>query len=455
MAKKRVVSSGQGSRGSQQPPPPPAKLGGEATAQPQRAVPGDIVAESRGGAVPDRRQWRGEPGPPWPPNGAEPLRVLLHGGIGVLDEFEAYAAALVARTEREVEWLITVEHDEETGGVQEALSDLGEVVLLPPGPCERMFWIFYRHLRDFRPHIMHCCTRLGREFAKVTGQRWVYVNIGEAGAEEGITGCIPAVLTDDDPDELYEMLLARPADIMIVTRNHADLAMQCLSHVAANTWWPHRLLVLDNGSDDAGATAAVLKSFMHMYGTDRCLSLWDDDNLGCAHGRNRLYRHVENPFLAVLDDDMLVPAGWLGTLMEVMDSQPNAGLVAPWCEVYQEAMRDRDPFELDAMASNNLYRTEAVRAAEETQGTFYEEPFASCQGRSDTDLNYRVKEAGWDLWFDGRVSLHHLGGPLVRMAGLTRRFGDGKKMKQGDWECQQKWVRPGIRRVAGGEGSGR
>ncbi len=447
MARSRVVGFDGNSEGGRL--PPPASLGGEATEQVNRAVPGDIVSESRGGAVPDRRQWRGEPGPPWPPQDGEPLRVLLHGGLTLLDEFEAYAAALAARTEQEVKWLIAIEHDEEAAGVKEAFEHLGEVNLLPPGPQERMFWTFYRALRDFRPHVMHCCTRLGREFAKTTGQRWVYTNIGEKGADEGIDACVPATLTDEKPDEMYEALLAQPADIMIVTREHADLAAQCLSHVAANTWWPHRLLVLDNGSDDAGATDTVLRSFTHLYGTKRCLKLFDEDNLGCPGGRNRLYRHVESPFVAVLDDDMLVPAGWLGSLMETMDGQPNAGMVAPWSEVYQEALRDREPFKLDAMASNNLYRTKAVRAAEETQGVFYEEPFASCQGRSDTDLNYRIKEAGWDLWFDGRVSLHHLGGSLMRMAGLTRRHGDGDKMKQGEWACQQKWARAGVRRVTG------
>ena len=417
------------------------------------AVPGDSLLSGNSGAAPDRGIWVGEPGPPWAPEDDGPLRVLLHGGMSARAEFEAYAMEIATSMKRDVEWLVTIEHDEETGGVGESLRNLADVRLLPPGPRHRMFWKFYRALRDFRPHVVHCCTRLGRVWAKLTGQRWIYSNIAEQDVEDaGVTSCVPGVASDDDLDQAYDALLAQPVDIMLVTMNQADVMQECLAHITANTWWPHRLIIVDNGSKDDGESLRVLRAYRELYGEDKCVLFESDFNLGCPGGRNLAYRECTNPFIAVLDNDMLVQPGWLNRLMETMDEQPNAGMVAPWCEVYPQHMRNQAPSAMAAQASNNLYRAEAVAAAAETPGVFYEEPFASCQGRSDTDLNFRIKEAGWDLWFDGRVSLHHLGGSLSGMAGLTRRHGDGAAMKQGEWHLQNKWAKPGIRRVTDGEG---
>jgi len=83
-------------------------------------------------------------------------------------EAEALAGLLAASTDA-VEWRFTFEHDEATPAVWEGLEKHGRVRLLGPGPWERMWWQWFRVLRDFRPHVVHTTTRQGREWARWAG----------------------------------------------------------------------------------------------------------------------------------------------------------------------------------------------------------------------------------------------------------------------------------------------
>lgn len=438
---------------------------GRGVAEPERPLPqAHVVGSSPQGAVapaadplvqaqhravaypPDRGMWDGQPGPPWPPGEGEPLRILFEmsseGGEAHVD----LAKSLAERVPKgAVAWQFVTQHSEGARRYDEPLAPYGERRLLLPGSGDRMFWQFLRIVLDTRPHLVHTCTWRGVEWAQKCGLPWVRVT------EEGTESAWPVEWQAEDPLRGYRALVAEPVDIIMVAVGQVCVTQTCLSAILAHTWWPYRLILVNNGSDDQGATAALFERVQALLGRDRCEVVTSLTNVGCAGGRELAYPHSTADWLFILDNDMLVGPGWLGRLMALGLNEPRAGAVSPWSEVYPRALCGMPAREQNGAmrAANNLYRRAAVTAAEEVPGELYCEPFRSAQGRSDTDLNYRIIEAGYDLYFDGQVIFHHLGGALFRLPGMTRRFADGQRMKDMEGVMADKWLAAGVRRSPG------
>lgn len=94
--------------------------------------------------------------------------------------------------------------------------------------------------------------------------------------------------------------------MLVVTWRARDLLRGCLEALRAQTV-PHRLLVVDNASDDG--TASVLESFPEA----RVLRL--PRNLGFAGGAAAGLAVVDTPYVALLNDDAVPEPGWLAALL--------------------------------------------------------------------------------------------------------------------------------------------
>ncbi|HUW33157.1 MAG TPA: glycosyltransferase [Planctomycetota bacterium] len=246
----------------------------------------------------------------------------------------------------------------------------------------------------------------------------------------------------------YCQLLLPVVDIGIVAHNEVAVTESCLAHILTNTWVPCRLILCDNGSDpEIGNLFYCLQALL---GEDRCVLLRSQVNLGAPLARDLIYEQITSPYFVFLDNDMLVPPGWLGPLVKRMRDNPRIGLIAPFNEIYSG---DFPTGPGSPGGACNLYRLEAVRAAEEEPGKAYVEPFASRQARADTDLNWRIREAGYEMWNEAVVRMRHLGG-LGRKglpSGLTRRHTVGSTgVEYAHAQFDRKWQSPGIRRHDGG-----
>ena len=106
------------------------------------------------------------------------------------------------------------------------------------------------------------------------------------------------------------------ASVVIPTRNRADYLVVALASLARQELnAPFEVLVVDDGSTDR--TPEVVRE-----AGVRCVLAEPPRGLNAA--RNTGVRMTAAPLIAFLDDDVEVPAGWLGALVEGADRHPDA-----------------------------------------------------------------------------------------------------------------------------------
>ncbi len=198
-----------------------------------------------------------------------------------------------------------------------------------------------------------------------------------------------------------------------------------------------RLLVFDNGSQDGSDRDALKK-----YGDESWFSLVRSPvNLGFAAGVNMALEGVDTPEVVIANSDTVFLPGSLGSLLEGLRRHPGAGLAGPvllWPDGrIQESMRDF-PFPGRLIAEHlPLLRRRSFRYRDHSRetrcdwvvgavmavrtgvfrelGGFDEDYFFY---HEETDLQYRMKKAGWEIWLIPSSRVIHLEG-----ASAKRLFG--------------------------------
>ncbi len=100
----------------------------------------------------------------------------------------------------------------------------------------------------------------------------------------------------------------------------------CLESIIANTPLDsYELIVVDNASVDG--TAEYLETFAAQHANVR-IQL-NDTNKGYAAGNNDGIRLAHGQYVILLNNDTLLPDGWLHRLLNLFNEQPDVGMVGP------------------------------------------------------------------------------------------------------------------------------
>ncbi len=119
---------------------------------------------------------------------------------------------------------------------------------------------------------------------------------------------------------------AAACDLVLLTWNHLECTRPCVESLMENTTLPARLIIVDQASDDG--THAYLKGLQ----SSRFVAVeivWNPTNVGYAKGMNIGLNRATAPYVCFLNNDILVPPGWLEELVRVAESDPSIGLVNP------------------------------------------------------------------------------------------------------------------------------
>jgi GT2 family glycosyltransferase len=117
----------------------------------------------------------------------------------------------------------------------------------------------------------------------------------------------------------------RPASIVLVTWNNLLFNRLCLDSILSNTEsGTYELIVVDNGSTDG--TVDYLRQIARTHAALNVLV--NADNRGFAKAVNQGLALAMGEVLVILNNDTLVPPGWLPGLMRHLDDE-RIGLVGP------------------------------------------------------------------------------------------------------------------------------
>jgi GT2 family glycosyltransferase len=109
--------------------------------------------------------------------------------------------------------------------------------------------------------------------------------------------------------------------IVIVTHGAWAWAERAIGAAGANTDVAHEIIVVDNASPD-GTADRVRERFPQVR------LLTNDDNAGFGAANNQAARVARGQFLALVNSDAVVPAGWTGPLLTAL-RRPGVGAAVP------------------------------------------------------------------------------------------------------------------------------
>lgn len=129
-----------------------------------------------------------------------------------------------------------------------------------------------------------------------------------------------------DRTAIYDAVanLEGAVDIVIPVYGGLHVVRPCIDSVLTRTGWPFHLIVVDDCSPDP-ATRDYLKS-LEAQGVS---VLFNQKNRGFAATVNRGVRHGKNPYVVVLNSDVLVTDKWLVKMLIAMESDPKNVICNP------------------------------------------------------------------------------------------------------------------------------
>jgi GT2 family glycosyltransferase len=134
--------------------------------------------------------------------------------------------------------------------------------------------------------------------------------------------------------------------IIVVTYNNLELTRLCVESIFRNTTYPnYEVIIIDNASSDD--TRNYLRYLARTQAAVKIVL--NDDNRGFSAANNQGLRMAQGEFLVLLNNDTVVPKGWIDPMLRHLDT-PEIGLVGPMTNsVGNEARIDVTYSSLDQM----------------------------------------------------------------------------------------------------------
>jgi GT2 family glycosyltransferase/glycosyltransferase involved in cell wall biosynthesis len=241
------------------------------------------------------------------------------------------------------------------------------------------------------------------------------------------------------------------ASIVIVTYNNLELNRLCMESIYARTEWPNfEVIVVDNNSTDG--SQEYLSEAENNFANLRVIL--NETNLGFAAANNIGLREADGNYLVLLNNDTIVPRGWLSTLIRHLQADPSIGLIGPVTNtVGNEAKVDVDydsPADMPAWAARFVREHDgqvfsipmlamfcvALRREVFDKVGLLDEQFGIGMFEDD-DYTHRVKAQGFRVVCAADAFVHHFG-----QAAFKKLIADGKYQALFDENrrrYEQKW----------------
>jgi O-antigen biosynthesis protein len=206
--------------------------------------------------------------------------------------------------------------------------------------------------------------------------------------------------------------------VVVLAWNKLELTRRCVDSIRSGTRSDYELILVDNGSTDGGAEYAADSG-------DKAVI--NPENLGFAAGNNSGLAVATGTCVAFVNNDTVLPTGWDVSLTELLDTEPQTGMVLPAVTAAGNPVTVRtEPGEtVEALLPFGEFPSGVVvvlrRSQIETLGGWNEEyERASAE---DLDLAFTVWAHGLDVVLDTRVLVEHASQASMKdVPGLTALY---------------------------------
>lgn len=189
-----------------------------------------------------------------------------------------------------------------------------------------------------------------------------------------------------------------------------------------------RLVVVNNASTDS--TAAAIDAFIASNPGVPTLRI-DEPEPGKIAAMRRLFKDTDEPLVGIIDDDTIPHPNWARALIELMHAQPRCGVAGgpvvnrwesgptPLATIYRRSLGDQlrgEKRELLSGPEDFLMGASLVirRGALEQSGWLERCELEARRGKAlecgaeDAEICIRVRQSGWEIWYEPGASMEHL-----------------------------------------------
>lgn len=134
-------------------------------------------------------------------------------------------------------------------------------------------------------------------------------------------------------------------DIIIPVWNQLEATRDCVESILKNTSYPHRLIIIDNGSGEQ--TKAYLEGLNAGRGSSVTL-IRNEKNLGFVKAVNQGFNVSDADYICLLNNDTIVMKDWLGEMVRIAALSGDIGIVNPSSNNLGQRPEKGEPIELFA-----------------------------------------------------------------------------------------------------------
>ncbi|WP_342421561.1 glycosyltransferase family 2 protein [Paenibacillus sp. FSL E2-0178] len=234
--------------------------------------------------------------------------------------------------------------------------------------------------------------------------------------------------------------------IIILTLNQLPLTIQCLESIKRGTPEEHEIIIVDNGSKDG--TVNYLK-----FHYPEITLIENAENLGFAKGCNQGVEVADGEQILFLNNDTVVPPGWLAPMLRALESDSTVGMSGPVTNyisghqcvpVTYSELKDMEEFAQEYCEARRGSVKEVrrligfcllvKRSVLDEIGCFDER--YGLGNYEDDDLCLRAIQHGYKLLIAEDSFIHHIGHASM---GQNPSFDLSTLLKQNENKAFQKW----------------
>jgi len=116
-------------------------------------------------------------------------------------------------------------------------------------------------------------------------------------------------------------------DLIMVIWNEWKMTKDALKTIKENSNFPYRLILVDNNSDLK--TKDFLQSIEKSQEYGETTVIYNDKNEGWLKATNKGLKESRSPYMCLINNDILCGVDWLKNIIDLMEKNPQIGLVNP------------------------------------------------------------------------------------------------------------------------------